>query len=240
MKLSDKLAQRRKDMAQRSQGGAFLTFKEGITRIRILPVGDEVDWAVEVVYFYLGEKHKGYISPKTFGKKCPVMDAYNELSSSKDEADRALAAKFRPKKKYFVPVAKYKDEKGTEVEDTGAKLALLPDSAYQMALDLYLDAEEAGDFTDVEKGYDLKIKRTGKGMQDTEYSVIKCKETALPKKFKLLFKKDPSAFNPETLVKALIPSKEEAERIIGEYLSLPAEDDSEAKPKKKKKKKRDL
>lgn len=240
MGLKEKLAKRRQDIADRSSGGPFLTFKaDAITRIRVLPVGSEVDWAIEIVYFYLGNKIKGYISPKTVGKKCPVMEAYNELSASKKSEDRELAAKFKPQKKYLVPVIKYKDEKGGEVADVGAKLCLLPGGVYQTALDLYLDSEEAGDFTDPESGYDLKIKRTGKGKQDTEYSVIKCKESRLPKEFRIAFKKDPSVFNPEEMVKKLIPKYDDAKAILEEFLSLgPDEDDD--KPTPKKKKKRDL
>ena len=52
--------------------------------------------------------------------------------STKDKDDLELASKIRPKEKFVVPVIKYKDLKGNEVDDKlGVKLALLTAGQYQ-------------------------------------------------------------------------------------------------------------
>ena len=230
-KLRAKLLAKRKELSDRSAGGAFLTLKEGTTRVRHLPVGEEKEFVVEVVYFYLGDKIKGVISPKSIGKKCAIMQMYEKLSASKDPKDRELAAKFKPGRKFFSPVLKYKDEDGKEPDlQLGPKMLALTPGLYQDILDLYLDEKEAGDFTDPKTGYDLKYKREGKGKQDTQYNVIKCKETPLTKSLR------GKEFDPEELVKSMIPSYEETKQKIEEFLSAPPEDDEDEKPRKKKKK----
>jgi hypothetical protein len=235
--LKERLEKKKKELADRSAGGAFLTIKEGKTRVRHLPVGDEKEFVIEAVYFYLGEKIKGVVSPKTIGKKCAIMEAYNTLSASKKAEDRELAAKFKPQKKYFSPVVVYKDDKGGETFDE-VKMLALTSGLYQDILELFLD-EENGDFTDPQSGYDLKYTRQGKGKQDTKYGVMACKPTALPKKFR------GKEYDPEELIKKIIPTYEETKSMIEDFLSLPPEEEDEPKKKKekvikKKKKTRDL
>lgn len=233
--LKEKLASRRKDLKNRAAGGKFFIIPEGTTRVRPVPVGEEKDFAAEVVYFYLGEKIRGVISPHTWGEKCAIMNAYNLLTASKKASERELAKKFKPSKRYFVPVIKYKDERGKEVDhQSKVKLLLLSTGTYQEILDLWLD-DEFGDFTDPKNGYDIKIKRTGKGLKDTEYSVIRCNPTPLSKKYA------GDIYNPEEMAKAITPKYKETKAFIEEFLSLPQDDDEEERPRKKKKKvKRDL
>lgn len=233
--LSERLREKQEDLKRKGGGFQFLSIKEGTTRMRILPVGEEADWAFEAVYFYLGVKdHMAVISPATFGGKCAIMNQYNEMSASKNASDREFAKKFKPGKRYFVPVIKYKDEKGKEVdEETGVKLLIITAGLYNELIDLFLD-EENGDFTSATEGYDIKFKRTGKGKMDTEYSVLTCKPSALPKKYK----KD---IDLEALVKEVIPSYKDTKTIMESFLNLPPEEEAEAPLKiKKKKKSRDL
>lgn len=244
--LKERLANQRKALADRSAGGNFMTIKEGTTRIRHLPAPPEKEFVIEAVYFYLGDKIKGVVSPRTIGKKCAIMEAYELLSKSKKAEEREWATKFKPSKKFFSPAIKYKDEDGKEVDmETGVKMLQLTPGLYQDILDLYLDEKEAGDFTDPVNGYDIKYKRTGKGKQDTEYNIIKCKETKLDVKFTKQFKADPNAYDPEVLIKGMIPTYEETKAKIEEFLSLPPEEDVQDAPektvkKKKKKKSTDL
>jgi hypothetical protein len=169
------------------------------------------------------------------------MKAYETLSASKDPDDRALAAKFKPQKRFFVPCIKYKEPKGGEVDDRGPKLFLLVPGLYGEILDLYLDEDDGGDFTNEIKGYDLKISRIGKGKMDTKYSVIKCDKSKLPQKFR------GKVYDPKEMVTELVPSFKEAKQKIDEFLSLPPEDDDDTRKKKtskevvkKKKRSRDL
>lgn len=240
MSLKDRLAQKRKELA--TKGGDFDLFfiKEGTTRMRLMSAGDEKEFAIEAVTFYLGSEIKNVISPATFGKKCAIMEAYNELSASKDTSDREFAKKFKPGKKYYAAAYRYTDEKGKEVDvEQGVKLLQLTGGQYQDLIDLYLDEDEAGDFTHRTKGYDIKFGRTGKGKQDTEYQVRPCKNTEGYKPFY----KD-GTVDLEEMLKAKIPSYKETKEIIEKFLNLPPEEDNaaeeEAPKKKKKKKNKDL
>lgn len=233
--LKERLAQKAKDLNKKGPG-KFFTVKEGTTRIRVLPCGEEKEWGLEVVYFYLGLKdNMGVISPATFGEKCAIMEAYNELSASKKASDREFAKKLKPGRKVFIPIIQYTDNKGKEInEEAGAKLMLITPTLYQSAIELYLDDDDNGDFTDPLNGYDLKIKRTGKGKMDTEYSVLVGKPSQLAKKYR-------KEVDLEKMVREIIPTYKETKSIIEEFLNLPPEGEQEEEtPKKKKKKSRDL
>lgn len=233
--LRDRLAKKRKDLESSSQGYKFFRITEGTTRYRIRNTGEEKDWAIEVTVFYLG-KDLGYvISPISFGGKCAIMKAYNELAASKKESDRAVAKNFKPNKKFMAGAGKYKDEKGKEPDyESGTKPLMLAGGQYQDMIDLFLDDDEAGNFTDAESGYDLKMGRTGKTKTDTEYTVRACKPTPAPKKWR-------KEIDLTAMVKGITPSYPDTKDLIEKFLSLPPDEDEDDRPKKKKKKKsRDL
>lgn len=229
--LKERLAKKREEISSRSAGLPYFVIKEGTTRMRALPVGEEREFAFEATTFYLGQQIGTVISPITFGEKCAVNEAYLELSTSKKEADRNFAKTFKPGKKYFSPHIRYIDDKGLSVdEEAGARLLILTGGTYQMLIDLYLE-EEQGDFTNPLTGYDLKYKRTGKGKMDTEYNVLACKPSKLPKKYR-------KEYDPEAMVKELLPTYKRTKELVEQFLSLPPEDEpeEEKRPLKKKKK----
>lgn len=238
----DKMKQRSEDLKKKGSGGGYkyFIFKDGVSRMRPLPIKEDVEPGVEVVFFYVSKDAGGFISPITFSEPCAYMEKYEELKRSKDEDDQALAKSMAPKRRYMVMHIKYKDEKGTEVDDeNGAKLALLTNQQYQDLCDMYLD-DEAGDFTDPVSGYDIKYKRSGKGMMDTVYSTLACKPTKLPKRYN-------KVYDPEAEVRNIIPSYEETEELLSQFLKVPSEGPKKKKTsssdevkKKKKKIKRDL
>jgi hypothetical protein len=234
-KLMDKLKKKKQELKTKSGGFPWFAVKEGVTRMRPLPVGDEVDWACEVVFFFLGRDVGGIISPATFGDKCPVMAKYNKLSKSSDPDDRALAKRFKPSTKWMVPHLRYKDEKGKEIDtDNGEKCALLARSQYQDLLDLYLD-DEQGDFTNPSEGYDIKYKREGKGQMDTEYTCLPCKPTKLPKPY------SKKTYDPIEMTKKCILPYDELKTKLEQFLGGANEaddDDAPVKSKLKKKKKK--
>lgn len=225
---TDKLRERRKAFESNSKGDFnLIIFKEGIKRLRHLPVPDNDEPGIEVITFFLGNDIKGVISPATFGEPCAIMEKYVELKESSDSDDQALSKTFKPRNKYLVPSIQFKDEKGTEVdEQTGVKLANLASGQYQDLIDLFLD-EEQGDFTDPISGYDIKYKRVGKGMLDTEYSMVPCKPTKLPKKYNKIW-------DPKEMVEKIMPSYEDTQDLIKRFLKL---EDEEEEPIRKKKKK---
>lgn len=213
-KMRKKLLARQKELA--SKGGGkfnFITFKEGTTRIRLLPFPEESEFGVEVTFFFPSKEIGSIISPATFGEPCALMEAYERLKNSKDKDDQAAAKIVQPKRRYFVFGYRYKDEKGKEVDtETGAKLILLTNSMYQEVIDYYLDDDEAGDMTDPIKGYDLKIKRTGSGQMDTEYSVRKCNPTKRDIKFKGVIQ------DHEEAVRKVIATYEKTEEVVEQLL----------------------
>jgi hypothetical protein len=227
--LKERLRERRKALAKGEGNSAFFFPKEGTTRYRILPVDSEQDFAIELVHFYLGPEIKGVISPATFGEPCAIMDAYNKLKNSKHEDDREKARDLKPKKKIALPAIRYIDERGKQVDkEAGVRLLLIGTKVYAELLDLYLD-DEAGDFTDPVSGYDIKIKRSGSGMTDTEYKVIPCKPTPLAKEYAK------QHYDPEAMLREVMTSYEETVDKIEEFLGGSLEDTKVTKKKKKKK-----
>lgn len=229
--LKDRLKKKRDELATRGGGDSNVLYvKEGSVRVRILPIEKE-ELAAEVTHFYLNEKLKGIYSAVTVGEPCPAQEAYNELKKSKDPEDQELAKKLVPKKAYLIPVLVYADEKGKEIDkDKSGKLMKIANGVYQSIIDLYLDEDEWGDMTDPKKGYDIKIKRTGKGKLDTEYSVSACKNTPLAKEYAK------KKIDLDGMVRSLIEPYDVVQEKIDEFLNLDADDDDDDKPKKKKKK----
>ena len=242
-KLKKKLAKRSADLKKRSSGEGlqFFSFKEGTTRLRLLFVGEDNEPGLEVKHVYFNQELKGVILPSTFGMKCAITKMYDKYKASKDPAEREIADKFKPKSKFFALAIRYKDEKGLEVdEQAGVKPVVLTSGQYQEILDLFVD-DEQGDMTDPLTGYDLKFKRTGTGQMDTKYSVLPCKPTKCPKKYR-------GPYNLEEEIKKILPSYEDTKDKITQFLagvSLDEDDrddeDEDDAPKKssgKKKKKR--
>jgi hypothetical protein len=170
--------------------------------------------------------------PSTFGLKCAITRTYEKYKASKDPAEREIADKFKPKSKFFCLAIRYKDEKGLEVdEQAGVKPVVLTNGQYQEILDMFVD-DEAGDMTDPLTGYDIKFIRTGVGQMDTKYSLLACKPTKCPKKYR-------GPYDIEAEIKKILPSYEETKDKITQFLSGAAtdtEDDEDEAPKKKKKK----
>jgi len=232
--LKERLLEKQKKLKENSAGFKFFRVSEGKSRFRILSAGEEVDWAIEATVFYLGKEIGYVVSPVTFDGKCAIMNTYNELADSKKESDRKFAKTFKPGKKFFTAAGKYKDEKGaepmTDGESKGIKLLMLATGQYNDMIDLWTDDEEAGDFTHPLEGYDLKMGRTGKSKNDTEYSVRPCKPTKAPKQWR-------KEVNLEEMLKAIIPSYKETKELMEKFLNLePEEEEDDSKSSKKKKK----
>lgn len=239
--LRDRMKERRENL--KTGDFTFFIFKEGTTRMRHVPVGEDVEPIMEVLYVYMNKELGGFISPATFGKKCAFQKAFEELKNSKKSSDKEFAPKVQPKRKWVSLAYRYKDEKGTEVDEgNGVKLALLNKTQYEDMLDIYLDESgDGGDFTHPKEGFDLKHKRTGSGKFDTKYKVTAA--NPIPKKCHPAYK---GPYDLEAEVKKVIPTYEETKTMLEKFLSLaPEEDDSDSKPSKKdrdvkKKKKRDI
>lgn len=226
--LKERLKAKKEELKRKSQGGKILRQKdEGTMRVRILPVGDENDFAVETTEFFLNRDLGGCISPQTFDEPCALMEAYQELKNSDDDDDKDIAKTIVPRNKYLVPVLVYKDLKGKKIndEDSG-KLLAVGRKLYQSMIDLYLDDDEWGDMTDAKKGYDLKITRTGTGKNDTSYDIQPCKNTPIKDK------KWAKPVDLEAMVREETSTYEETAELVEKFLNISAEDEDD-KPKNK-------
>ena len=92
MTTRERMMKRKEDLAKRSGKGLIFP-KTGTLRVRIKNPGDDQEIGIEVIQFYLGQELGGVISPATFDEPCPFMEMYDELKSSKNSKDKALAGK---------------------------------------------------------------------------------------------------------------------------------------------------
>lgn len=225
--LRERLKKQRQELKDRGNKGNMIFLKADQTiRVRLLPVSEEEEFALEITQFYLGDKLKGVISPASLDEPCGLLEGYEELKNSDDPDDKEIAKNFSPKKRFVALCVKYKDLKGGELESDEPRLVLLTSGMYQDILDLYLDENEWGDMTDPKTGYDIKLSRSGSGKLDTEYSVSPCKNTPLDKKF------SKKTYDVREALKQIIPSYEETKDLLAQYLGT-SKDDEEETPKKK-------
>lgn len=233
--LRQRMEDKKKELANKGKGGYLMKQKEeGTMRVRILPVGLDNEFVHEITQFYLGNsKELGEVlSPATFGEPCALMEKYQELSKSKDEDDMEIAKKLVPRQKYVIPVIVYSDDKGKKVDaEKSGRLLLIAGSVYNQIIDLYLDEDEWGDMTDPKNGYDIKITRTGKGQFDTEYSVMACKNTPLPKEY------IKTTVDLEKMVREKMASYEDTLIKLENFMGTSSDDDEDETPVKKKLKK---
>jgi len=238
-KLQKKLAERRKKIKERSSKGAVIFPKEGTLRFRVLPTPNEdVDWAVEALGFYLGGEIQGVFSAAAdcIGDDCPLLDKYHELKQSKKASDQDVAKLLSPRKKYLVAAIVYSDDRGKEIDgDNSGKLIQIPTGVYTSMLDIYLDPDYS-DFTDPDEGFDFKLIRTGKGKQDTEYTIL-----PVPKPGPIS-KEWNKPTDPLDLYKKVVKPYEDVEDLLVQFLvdvnPDADEDDEEDKPPKRSKKKK--
>lgn len=238
MTTREKMLARKKQLSEKGGSGGIIFPKEGTIRVRVMSQGPDKEIGLEMIQFYHPKKG-GIVSPATFGEQCPFMDKYQELKSSKDEEDQALAKQLSPRRRYIIGVTCFTDEKGKEVDpDRVCKPMLIPSSVYQDIIDLYLDEDDWGDMTDPEEGYDIKITRSGKGKNDTTYSV-----TACPRGKSNISSKFIKEMDLEEVIRGQVKPYEELEELLDEFLNGSLddeeEDDEEETPKKSKKDKKD-
>lgn len=239
--LKERLKKKRDELARKSEGnGSIIFIKEGTIRVRILPIkpdedGEDQDFSWEIAQFYLGPDVKGVISPATLGFDCPIMEKHKELAKSSDPDDKEIAKSLSPRTRHLIPVLVYTDANGKKPDpESYGKLMLLTNAIQSQIYDFYLDPDW-GDMTDPVEGYDIKITRKGSGKTDTEYTVMPMKNSALPKEFA-------KPVDLRELVAKVVPSYDEAEEKLMQYLGEATskddgEDDAPRLPKKKKSKK---
>jgi hypothetical protein len=110
---------------------------------------------VERYFYYNIGQNSGLLAPTQFGKADPMAELIDKLYASGKAEDKEVAKKLYPKMRAFAPIiVRGAEDQGVQVWSFGREI-------YQRLLELILDAE-IGDITDLEEGYDLKVKITKK------------------------------------------------------------------------------
>lgn len=135
----------------------------GEYNIRVLPWPNNDGQPFKERWFYYNiGKNPGLLAPTQFQKADPVQELIDKLHASGKKEDKEIAKKLYPKMRAFAPVIVRGADDQVLVWSFGKEI-------YQRLLEFFLDAE-IGDITDVNDGFDLKVKITktpGKFWPDT-------------------------------------------------------------------------
>ena len=159
--------------------------KEGENIIRILPPwSSDGIFAKEAGYHYGVSQDSTYACPKVSkGQPCPICETVQDLFRSKRSEDMTLAKRIGVKTRFFYNILdRVAKDKVVYVFGSGSMV-------YEKLLGIFAD-KDYGDITDVANGYDVKIIKTGEGL-DTSYEVRPVKNAS-------------SVMNWETKKKALV------------------------------------
>ena len=171
VQVSDAL--RKKLQSQRGEmSHSIIIANKGITkiRLRILPRVNEVPGTKYASMYgpQLAGERKGSASPETWGVACPVVDAYKGIMRTGSKADKEfLKAHARLSTEYWMAVME-RDDMGT-AEKPNIRIFCAKTSVYQYIIDFILDEDDGGYLTDLIGGRDLRVKKTGTGL-DTEWT----------------------------------------------------------------------
>lgn len=182
----------RQKVKEKEKGGLQLAVKDGDNDVRILPNKYEPELVFKEAWVYYAGKNSitnmTMFSPKTWGEEDPVYDFVIEQTQGnnlpKDEYFRII--NLAPKPVYMVPVVL----RGKE-QELGVKWLVLSGGKhfhgdfelkgqfgkvmenYEMVFRSVLKKDKEVDFTDIEKGHDLLIKKIPAEKTDNEYGEIK-------------------------------------------------------------------
>jgi hypothetical protein len=145
------------------------TITEKGIRIRMLPVIREgASLAEEFRSYYCRELNTGTTSPMCFGLPDPIEDALKSIYLSGSNAKREHAKEFiNQQREFWMPVVVRGDE-GT-VSSPNIRIFRCKASIYNSIVDWMMD-DDLDDMTDPLDGRDLKVKKTGQGIE-TRWSV---------------------------------------------------------------------
>jgi hypothetical protein len=147
------------------------------TVVRIMPPwGESADGS----FFLTGGLHYGFsiggrdraIACKRISGKgeCPVCALVGALRNSGDEEHKELGDRLRVRPKYWVNLIVRPKKEG---ETPDEKVYMFGgNKKFIDALMSAMEDSDFGDITDPEEGHDVKIKRTGAGMNDTRYEYM--------------------------------------------------------------------
>lgn len=218
---------KKKSKELKEKGKSFskvLRLKDGDEfRVRPLPTGEDSNFAIQINTFYLGDDgadHKrfpiSFTSPSSIDMPCAFTEEYERVVEEEGKSSPA-AKNLGLRTKFLLPIIKRKGKSGPESkeidEEFGQGFMHLTVGQYQSLVEWFLDEEEAGDFSDPIKGYDIKFKRTGSTATNTEYTQKDCKPSKLGSK---TYSKEIDLVEE---IKKEIPTYEETKEWLKNYLN---------------------
>ena len=171
--LRERLLRQRESMNSGGSRNNLLIDNKTITekgiRIRMLPVLREgASLAEEFRSYYCRELNTGTTSPMCFGLPDPIEEALKSIYLSGSNAKREHARDFiNQQREFWMPVVVRGDE-GTATAPN-IRIFRCKASIYNSIVDWMMD-DDLDDMTDPLEGRDLKVKKTGQGIE-TRWSV---------------------------------------------------------------------
>ena len=164
-KARQQLEESRKRQEERKNFGKFLTLKEGPNLLRLLPPwNDKGEWSVEAAYHFGVVPKRALLCPRvTYKEECPICDFVNELYKTKGKEDKEQANALKAKVRVLANVL------DLDKKDGKVYLFSFGPTIRDAFLTFFADSEY-GDFTDIEKGANVKLTKTGEKI-NTEYDV---------------------------------------------------------------------
>ncbi len=160
------------DASVQRGGSSVLSLKEGRNELRFLPppLGKSSIFAIVHQHYINLPGMKETISfncPQAMGfGSCPVCTKANALRSTGHAPDYDLARELSPGLRVYANVIdRDAADKGPQTLGFGKKI-------YTALTAFRQDPVAGGDFSDPISGYDVVIKRSGKGKNDTQYEVL--------------------------------------------------------------------
>jgi len=192
---------------ERSETGDVLFLKSGVTHVFVLPPHkDAPSWFRE--YREHGIRPEGKFTtitcPKEEGDPCPICEAAAVLWDEKTDESITAAKRLTAKKQFLYNVYVFSSPDGKALKD-GIHTLKSGVTVYKelMAYDSD-DAGGWGDITNLTKGVEFRIERTGRGRFDTKYSAM-----PVPQRTNLLEKLDAAGFKigPPTDLTKVYPAR---------------------------------
>lgn len=218
---------RRLESLQKSNKKSNLTWKpsEKETTIRIVPYKFNPENPFIELYFHYKLNGKNYISPASFKKRDPIMEAAQKLKSTGDKEDWKLGRSLEPKLRTFAPII----VRGKEHE--GVKFWGFGKTVYEDLL-ANIAAPDCGDITDPVNGRDVivwTVKEEGKQFATPKVRIVMntSKVTTDPDVLKKITEEQPD-------IKELyeVKSYEELREALASHLDPEHESESQSEGQK--------
>ena len=160
---------------ENTEGPEIFLIQKGTTQLRVIPAWKQgASWFKEIREHFVktaGGATLYAVCPSTFNRACLICEEGKRLHSSREEEDVERSRSLRPGLKFLVNAFVVSSPKG-EGLDGGVRPVKIGISVKKVLVNLDRDFTGGwGDMTSLEKGFDVRIERTGDGMMDTKYFV---------------------------------------------------------------------